>query len=92
MRFIRRCGISILAMGLLFAFANLFYFWRHGSYNDCNDCATRWGVPFPFRQTEGFATAPRFLWLSLMEDFALIFVSAIAAVSVWKAFGAKNSK
>jgi hypothetical protein len=26
---------------------------------DCNDCAWKYGFPFSFRQTEGFATAPR---------------------------------
>jgi hypothetical protein len=89
MRFIHRCGISILAAGLLFVCVNFFYFWRYG---DCNDCAVKLGVPFPFWQSEGFATASRFLWPGVKEDFAFVLAIAVVAIFAWSAFGPKNSK
>jgi hypothetical protein len=90
MGFIRRCGISILAVGLLFALVNLFHFWRYVS--ECYDCAIKWGIPFAFRQSEGFATGPRFLWPGLIEDFAFVLTTTLVAVLAWNAFEAKNSK
>lgn len=83
MALIRKFGISISSVGFLFALKNL-YIARH---LDCNDCATEWGVPFPFRQSEGFATAPRFLWVGLIENFAVILVIATVIVLVWSLVG-----
>jgi hypothetical protein len=48
---------------------------------DCNDCALKYGFPFSFRQTEGFATAPRFLWSGLMGD--LLVAIALGVALMW---------
>ncbi len=90
MRLIRKCGIGILTVGLLFTLVNLLYFSRYVGV--CYDCFIKWGVPFPFRQSEGFATAPRFLWAGLMEDFALVITVAVLAVFARSALGAKEGQ
>ena len=48
---------------------------------DCNDCALKYGFPFHFRQTEGFATGPRFLWVGLTGDLAIAL--AVAVTLMW---------
>jgi hypothetical protein len=68
---------------VLFAFTNSYV----GNHIFCDDCAIKWGIPFPFRQAEGFATAPRFLWVGLMEDFAVLLVIAAVIVLVWNVVG-----
>jgi len=81
MPLIRKCAITLSTIGLLFALINS-YVGKHIS--DCSDCAIKWGVPFPFRQSEGFATSPHFLWLGLMQDFALVLGVVAVVVLVWK--------
>ena len=76
---IRKFGISMSGVGALFALMN-FYVARH---IDCDDCAIKWGVPFPFRQSDGYATAPRFLWVGLIENLAVMLVIAAVIVLVW---------
>jgi hypothetical protein len=41
------------------------------------------GDSIPFRQSEGFTTASRFLWIGLIENFALILVIAAVIALVW---------
>jgi hypothetical protein len=89
MRLIRRSVFIILAIAILFSLANLFDFWRYGR---CFDCEIELGIPFPFWRSGGYATAPRFLWPGLMQDFAFVLVITVAAVSVWSCFGARVSK
>ena len=90
MRFVRRCGISILAVGVLFVLVNSFLLWRYVSC--CADFGIKWGFPFQFRQTETFATSPRFLWLGLIEDFAFVLIVAVVVALAWSVFETKNSK
>jgi hypothetical protein len=47
----------------------------------CYDCSLKYGFPFNFRQTEGYATAPRFLWAGLAGDLAIALV--VSAVFMW---------
>jgi hypothetical protein len=80
---IRKFAISMSGVVVLFALTNS-YVARH-IY--CDDCAIKWGIPFPFRQSEGFVTAPRFLWVGLIENFALILVITAVVVLVWSWVG-----
>jgi hypothetical protein len=79
----RKFGVSTSGVGFLFALVNS-YVARH---IDCDDCAIKGGVPFPFRQSEGFATTPRFLWVGLIENLAVILVIAAVIALVWNWVG-----
>jgi len=78
-----------IATVLSFGAMQSFQWWRAV---DCNDCALKYGFPFAFRQTEGYATGPRFLWAGLAGDLAIAL--AVAAAFMWavRVIRSKKSK
>ncbi len=80
MTFSRRISIAMGLSVLVFTIVESSQWWNASG---CNDCALKYGFPFPFRQTEGYSTSPRFLWLGLVGDLAIAI--AIAAAIAWAA-------
>lgn len=66
--------VTVWSLGAMQSFQ-----WWHAV--NCYDCSLKYGFPFAFRQTEGYATGPRFLWAGLVGDLAIAVV--VAAAFMW---------